>query len=977
MADVTSLGRHRPSALDYLVAEGVLPKEPSEDAYDWIISSDGHAEDELLSTKTCVVWSRHGVRQRVFSFAVEGQEVKQALFTHFVEKVHFGDEPRVDAFERQRALNTAKGNTTTADSASRKQSGELQRALVVLLRGQAHIYFLCGAPYTINLSIEVEQAWPLPIGLLLQRKTSTSSIPPPTPVPPPVPHNSFFSSQNAHYSSPGPNNIRDGYRDTAARTSTGSPALTVKFPTDGQPRLFVLKDPAAGLGMVHRPSGSSFVSPVFSPLVAVGQDEEVLYVSSSTKGELRHVTTQAPTVIVTVNKSLNVYNFWQALDMHPESSPTSNQRPEKRVSCYKRTYRRSSYNTAFNSGATTPVHIQQGAASQHHGKEDRRSLAGFAGRTSRLSESMLLDEDEKALFPEMQHRKGAGRTSSFRGDRRTTSLMARSELSSQDAGNLSDITRNPLGVTSSFTGAGGLSGQSFGVANDRLSFGKPRTSGHYSMPGDTSMLSDVEEGTSLEDDVDDILMASQLAIDGAGHLDPFDSLHRQTILVNAFQIPFTDHAELPGLPAPTSPWKVVMQGPHYLLKSHGNVQRMSLFFLQVRSRLLYEVGMSIRFGQRTGRKESSTGRSETNEQSMLRHEHETKLRHNGILDIINITDGPSEAIVVLQQTKASGTIMLRLSNDKVDHSHSRIQYLQPGNIQLSLPSSVWSIDARTMLDTIAKSDPSRVSFSEHYPLVALTNAGSHGQFDLQDSRSVRHRCCIGLRSKNNRVLRVLDLCRFNVAEASCADLECSWWYIRSRFFGGKDDHDWTALIVLVLALFISLADAPAKGPKRSKSPETSFQAIKDGCHPQTAPSPWDWVRRRPVAKKRMSRGLEETSDEPDQLLTVCVQIAYTITSAGYNDSAENQSSMHSTRAGASSKVHLSVLQNLILGLHQIHEEEALSAAPERDKPKLSSVLAQVARWVGAPAMEQHHGGVSSKGDVEECGSFKTSFRHAC
>ena len=76
MASITSLGVHSPSALPYLVVEGILPSNPSEALYRWqTVNSDGSdteenlvGEEELVITDNCVVWSQSGIVRRLFRF---------------------------------------------------------------------------------------------------------------------------------------------------------------------------------------------------------------------------------------------------------------------------------------------------------------------------------------------------------------------------------------------------------------------------------------------------------------------------------------------------------------------------------------------------------------------------------------------------------------------------------------------------------------------------------------------------------------------------------------------------------------------------------------------------------------------------------------------------------------------------------------------------------------------------------------------
>ena len=88
MASVTSLGIHKPSAIPFLIDEGILPFDPPEHTYTWetgtdIGLEDGGYDEELLTTKHCVVWSRGGTIRRVYRLDVEGETVKKALFAQF------------------------------------------------------------------------------------------------------------------------------------------------------------------------------------------------------------------------------------------------------------------------------------------------------------------------------------------------------------------------------------------------------------------------------------------------------------------------------------------------------------------------------------------------------------------------------------------------------------------------------------------------------------------------------------------------------------------------------------------------------------------------------------------------------------------------------------------------------------------------------------------------------------------------------
>ena len=95
MATIKSLGIHKPSAFPYLIADGLLPPDPPATLYKWqtirtktigtsdVEEEEEEEEEEILSTRSCVVWSRAGVIRRVFRFDVENEEVVQAVLTTF------------------------------------------------------------------------------------------------------------------------------------------------------------------------------------------------------------------------------------------------------------------------------------------------------------------------------------------------------------------------------------------------------------------------------------------------------------------------------------------------------------------------------------------------------------------------------------------------------------------------------------------------------------------------------------------------------------------------------------------------------------------------------------------------------------------------------------------------------------------------------------------------------------------------------
>jgi anaphase-promoting complex subunit 1 len=157
MAPIRSLGLYEPSAIRYLVAESILPPNPSPALYKWDVrqisatDSDSTIEEEVLTCGHHVVWSQGGVVKRLFSFQGENEEVLHA----FTTGLNTPRLPKHAGTHKKTELNTG-----------------LQRSLVVVLRTQVHVFLLSGDSHVLPLHFEVESAFPAPFGFLLQRKES-------------------------------------------------------------------------------------------------------------------------------------------------------------------------------------------------------------------------------------------------------------------------------------------------------------------------------------------------------------------------------------------------------------------------------------------------------------------------------------------------------------------------------------------------------------------------------------------------------------------------------------------------------------------------------------------------------------------------------------------------------------------------------------------------------------------------------------
>ncbi len=166
MASVESLGLHRPAGLQPAVDEQLLPANAPASAYSWEVTTDdaehGGVEDELLTTKTFVVWSLGGLFRKTFNFEQEKEPITQAVLAYFPA--------------------TRAGGVEKTDGGAEKSvagdRGRLSKALVVFLKTQAHVHFLSGTSHIVHLPFEVESACRAPQGLIIQRKQRADGIAP-------------------------------------------------------------------------------------------------------------------------------------------------------------------------------------------------------------------------------------------------------------------------------------------------------------------------------------------------------------------------------------------------------------------------------------------------------------------------------------------------------------------------------------------------------------------------------------------------------------------------------------------------------------------------------------------------------------------------------------------------------------------------------------------------------------------------------
>jgi anaphase-promoting complex subunit 1 len=554
MAAVRSLGLHTPAGLPYLIAEGFLPTEPPESAYQWETYEDVHGLEELLSTERCVVWSRGGVVKKAYSFDAENETVKHAVLTWFPADDIVSDYQELgqgQSTEHQKGTNDGSDTSPQVSETISIVKEGLSRALVVFLSRQAHIYFLSGATHLVHLHFDVERVFPAPRGLIIERKLSPElEIVPATPVLPRAPPNSFLSPfapriGQTYQAQAGSKTIDPGGLDFDLLRKTKTAVV------DNLPRHFCLTSPLSEVGLIvhsrQKQLASSFSqSRQQDDITTLGAEEEILYVSRTP--ELRNNSTDKPLMlVVTANKDRQVYTIWQALYADSKSATTLF-RDRPAPSSGAKTRRRSSFIT--QTGATTPA-LRPGkgfADSFTVQKRGKKHSMLNASQSTAISDAGADDLLASQLDPDFDSRQPA------KASRRVSSMLSRAELStSQDRSAFQELVTQTNNRQS--LGPHGRRGQSFGGHIDRTSFGHvSQRRLRSSTPGAFSRLSldDMSENgtimnfggddTMMTDDLDDFddIFAKHSELDSFDFRLPFDGLRRELLFHRVAEIPMSE-----------------------------------------------------------------------------------------------------------------------------------------------------------------------------------------------------------------------------------------------------------------------------------------------------------------------------------------------------------------------------------------------------------------------------------------------------
>ncbi|MCJ1295138.1 Anaphase-promoting complex subunit 1 [Xylographa carneopallida] len=1004
MAELRSLGVHKPAALPYLIAEGILPPDAPETSYTWEtapqdsspLSHGGNEDEELLITQSCVAWSRGGVVQRLFNLKIEGETVVQAVFARFssnLEKTsrgatsgNFLPKPGTRGSE---SAHSAKIHAFSAKPGSRNISSQdrndrlpgsvdSERALVVVLKTQAHVFFLRGTSYIVHLPFEVSAAFPLPHGVLLQQKIAEHFPRLPTPTLPAAPLNSFaFSNLGSSWSAPNSqslHNLIDTKHHFGSSQAFDSSfkqilAMSTQNVETNLPRLLCLTDPLSEMGLIveRLVSGSGhYQRNTLLPTVILSPDEEMLYISSSDELEgdaWRGSNPPALILALTYNCETRSNILWVVSYIQPHKrSPLKR---EKSSASEEYSRRRSSFGPGIGTGATTPAVRQSvGPSESYLTAED----AGRDGEYSRQTEESLASQ----LDPAFENPGNPAKSS-----RRVSSLLARSDLSTHRDRN----TFPDLNISHS-TVAGVRRGASTHNPAIRSSFGKPFehvTNYRRSTPGSQYGY---DVGPNLSD-------APKL-IDGEdGSNESFDAGTKFTLPNNLAgmrkEMIFT---KIHSFPSNAEEGSQKLNMSHnsrrsrvFTLKRPGPeadqpVGNLVMCILDKPSRRISTLLLSVSLSQP---RKSKTRFSEDC-QRVYQVSVSDMRKGDGVISACKVSEGANSRILFLNETPdGSGELLLQTP------WNTAYKITLPSELLIHNP---YQIDQHEKVLRKREGGLKRVISGGASSLVDIEHNAGASRVDIKDDKGIRHRIELQMQPADQLVRDLLRVCEY-ILPCDSTELEPftrAWWdvFLWLRIRSPETlNREWTAFVVLLFSMCAVLMrdrETPAtlrqkkrKGALLRSSSGASVdmdnwntmmsqEADFGGLPPSWLRSAaWAWTQssedviasnQTSQSSRKATARLSNSQERFHKVVTCksaflvdCLALAREFTKSQAGSQVFGESGYLPTARSKTADLRHAALPTLLLGLHLFREELKLNLLAALELDALAPILAQMGGWL--------------------------------
>ncbi|KAK0712634.1 hypothetical protein B0T26DRAFT_856822 [Lasiosphaeria miniovina] len=932
MASVTSLGVHQPTSLRHAIEEGILPPNPPVSSYTWEVSTDSEAnfdcEDELLTTETCVLWSRGGIFRKSFKFDLENEPITQAILTYFL------------------ASSDSQHMPPEIGQPSKKPDDQslLSRALVVFLKTQAHIFFLSGTSHVVHMPFEVESACAAPVGVIIQRKAKANNT---VLVPlrlPKVPPNSFISSNS-------PVSARNQKVTEFSTEGLGNPKVLplrlsstlenmwqqpIESSESHWPRLVCLTDPLLEIGLVvtqtdkPRPAGGrrSSVGAIF-----LNASEEIVHIeaikipfdSSAGEGRLN--------IAVTVNRETSMYSVWRLSYLRKEDPFIGRQKDK----APKVSRRRSSMAPGLASGAVTPLHpaMRESFGAPLPGKKTRKSVR--IDEKDKILEKTL-DNALSALDPER------GSDVTRRQSRRVSSLLARADLSaSQDRSNFAEP---PL--------HSGPSGRRVESQTSQ----RPRMSSGYGGPSFGGALN---QNLNVVSEADSLL--EELRVDGdfggfhtMGLEDhDFDGLTHEMLFTKVHSITM-DNANVrystSSKPARSQSRVFVLVGPPTATDEQGRTLLLVGIQDPVDKRLQL---LTLLVERRKDETPGKSNRSPPTDSPDVNVTFAEVRRVQSVVDSCKVSDG-EETIIILSEDR-SGRRELSLQSPWRPLTTVALPLLFVDNI-----NSLGFVGSHRVNREVR----ARVTGTQ---IDSICHPKYRGVIDLRDKDGKFHRIRVRLQPLSPSVRRTLATCRSVLPSSHAEKMLVGWWHIMQWLQELKDegldppptDLEWSSLVILLLSSFLVLECSDEKSIRANSSapprlaPKSNFELMMMHETPNSAACP-PWMRKKGWSWL-LDEGVLDTPQSPAEqdsgsgsFMAVHIGLAKRYMSSVGGLSAFGSEGYLPTAVSRDRESRNMAAWSTMLAMHLLVEEQKLSIlSPEEVSPgpsDLKAVLCQLSRWLG-------------------------------
>lgn len=693
----------------------------------------------------------------------------------------------------------------------------------------------------------------------------------------------------------------------------GSKGATV----DHLPRLFVVTDPLAVIGLVVEAPAASGTQHSFG---FFDDNEEIIHMSQFNESAGVQ-SCEAASLAVTTNRLKRTFTVWQMSYM--DVKPVSHRHHPHAVHVpSSRSRRRSSFDPGVTAERSTPK-IRNPSGNLAASFSGAVPQPASHAKPPRLSAVNRLESGLEALSNEELQNKHDLPGRKVEGNRRTSSILARTELINVDNGAINDFAMNPAGVSQNSTSSF-RKRQSVGAVGNRQSQGRLRQSMRASTPGSVSALSDND--VTMHQDGTTGLWGD---LESEDECEDLSSLQRRAVMTRITSVPMelstasdlnngqAKHERVTVLILQAAPRSSDPVDAHH---------RLNVLIHDKQSRVILDVTLVACVSASKGEIARSTEHTFDHRLQMQPPANGFEWRKTGeIMSVAKVADGSLCRVGILHEHDAS-RVRLSVVSDW--------DGLRRDNL------------GRTSFVTMAKTLPQVISVAVSQeksvlPMgtVALTNVGLFGQCGLVNQTGDVHKVQIRLRPESDIISKILSATRILVSGTCPAkdDIMSIWWRMCRECKNMPGDSEWHALVVAIFCYLAPPIDAKLASALQGNGQSGQLNGFAAGhvlSEDRRTAAVWTTIQSR----FRRSAHSRLPSNEKALLITSCVEIAQKY----QHQIGTTRIPNHTERSQLLPATHLM--------LHVLREEESLnSLSPHQTHAtRLAEIMVQTADWLNWP-----------------------------